>query len=149
MHFKIDDVEELPKQVYLSRQGGRFFISFSYKKSGTVWSEAERLAHFDSLPVEVRADSVLGIDLGVKVPVATSNNQQIGFDNFEIQRLTQQKKRQRQYQRNTLGFRLEELLRNAKLKVAKIMRKPRGNWPRSAPNSAIFVITCVIVRASS
>jgi len=94
------EASKLPKMVWLSRRGARFWISFSYEEDASNIREvADIIESLKEKSEEEQQQAVLAIDLGVKKPLTTSNGEVHGFTVTEAKALTSRENRQLQYQR--------------------------------------------------
>lgn len=90
----------LPKMVWISRQGRRFWLSFSYLvENAEIREESDILESLQNKTAEQQAEAVLGLDLGVKRPVTVSNGAVYGYTPQESARLLSREWRKRKYQR--------------------------------------------------
>ena len=95
--FEISRKVSIPKMLTLSREGGRYFLSFCYedgkkiKKQSELYEELKQTGH-ENL-------NFLGIDRGVKVQSACSDESVFQFTDNEKARLVQKDRRRKQFQR--------------------------------------------------
>jgi putative transposase len=84
-----------PKSLWLRRQGARFWISWSYTVECEVATPEDIVAEVSALSVVRQEAAVLGIDMGVKAPVATSSGDMLGFSPQEARALRRHEKKAR------------------------------------------------------
>lgn len=112
----------LPNMLWLSRRGNKFFISFSYKvEVPELLTEEEILNQVASLPEAEQELSVLGIDVGVKNPVTSSNNVFYNFTPEEEKSILNKQKSKDRYLKKMSKKR--EFAKNNGSKVGKNYKK--------------------------
>ena len=101
-HFVVqtDKASSLPNQLWLSRVGGRFFVSFSYEFEKELKSPHQIIEEVRELPAAEQGDSVTGCDLGVCEPVVLSDNQIYKLSDSQLKTVELKEKRRKQYQRS-------------------------------------------------
>ena len=90
-----------PKSFWLRRQGGRFWISWSYTFEREVATPQAILAEVGALGAAEQDVAVLGIDMGVKAPVTTSSGTMLGFTPQEARALRRHEKKVRRLNKAT------------------------------------------------
>lgn len=90
-----------PNSVWLRRQGARFWISWSYAVERELVPPEQVLSEVDSLAPKEQDAAVLGIDMGVAVPVALSTGAMMGFDGTESRAMIRHEKRIRRLNKQT------------------------------------------------
>jgi len=88
----------VPSMVTISRQGKRFWISFSFDTAIVLRSPKEILAIFQSYPAAQQEALVLGMDVGVVKPVALSNGVDFDFTPEEKKALEKNERSRLKYQ---------------------------------------------------
>ncbi len=73
LKFKAHDEYEVPAAITISQESGKWYVSFSYEKQGTVLSEQELLELYGGMSSESLNTVALGMDRGVVIPLATSD----------------------------------------------------------------------------
>ena len=93
--IRIERTSELgaPKSLWLRRQGARYWISWSYTVERELAPPQTILSEVGALGVAEQDIAVLGIDMGVKTPVATSSGERLGFTRQEVRALRRHEKR--------------------------------------------------------
>ncbi|MDD2610101.1 MAG: transposase [Giesbergeria sp.] len=89
----------LPASIHLSIHAGRWHVSFNYDDGIAEPSVEEITQWLRSFSTAELSSVTLGLDRGVKIPLAASNGQQFDFRAIEKKRLTQQEKRKKRWQR--------------------------------------------------
>lgn len=89
-----------PKMLWLSRQGARFWVSWSYNREvSELRSPDEILKQLKSFSPTQQVDAVLGIDVGIVIPVALSTQESVGFSQTEVKALEKKQRRRLRYQK--------------------------------------------------
>ena len=99
LKFKAHDEYEVPAAITISRESGKWYVSFSYEKQGTVLSEQELLELYGGMSSESLNTVALGMDRGVKIPLATSDGSVHDFSGIQKERLAKKDARKKRYQR--------------------------------------------------
>ena len=97
--FTVHKDYQPPASLHISVHAGRWHISFNYDDNNIEPSEKETadwLMRFDE--TELRKMTV-GLDRGVSLPLAGSDNQQFGFSEKQKQRLSAQERYKKRWQR--------------------------------------------------
>jgi putative transposase len=90
----------LPNQIWVSRVGAKYFLSFSYGiEEKELISPDILLNRFLLMPEEEQEKMTLGLDLGVTIPVMTSEGEAFDYSKEEKRRLAICYKRKQRYQR--------------------------------------------------
>ena len=99
LKFKAHDEYEVPAAITISRESGKWYVSFSYEKQGTVLSEQELLELYGGMSSESLNTVTLGMDRGVVIPLATSDGFMHDFSGIQKERLAKKDARKKRYQR--------------------------------------------------
>lgn len=92
----------IPASLHISVHAGRWHVSFNYDDGIPEFSEkdiAEWLLQFDE--VELRRMTV-GLDRGVNLPLAGSDQQQFGFSEIQQRRIEKQERFKKRWQRRQM-----------------------------------------------
>jgi putative transposase len=120
LKFRAHSDYEVPSTITISTRAGKWFLTFSYSKSGTEPDERELIDHFGSMAVSDLSAVTFGGDLGVAIPLAGSGGEIFDFKLQEKARLLIKEKRKQRYQRRMArqvkgsGRRLRNAVRAAK-----------------------------------
>jgi putative transposase len=91
---------EIPKMVWLRRRGSRFWLSYSYSADmPEVREERTIIEQLSQAPLAYQAEAVVGLDVGVKKPIALSTELDLGYTTAEIAALQRKNTRRLRYQR--------------------------------------------------
>ncbi|MBC7474741.1 MAG: transposase, partial [Candidatus Sericytochromatia bacterium] len=126
LKFKAHKEYNLPKSITISvNPSGHWFISFNSeeivsKESNQIIRTQEELMYEFSLRSDLDK-IVVGLDRGIVVPVATSDNSNYAIDKKIIKRITKKEFRSKHYQRKLSRQQLGSKNRNkTKIKVGKL-----------------------------
>jgi putative transposase len=88
-----------PASITISRDAGKWYVSFTQEIEGVEASEADLIDRFKSMtPGELETITV-GLDRGVVIPVKTSGNHDYGFSEVLTDRLKKTDRRRKRRQR--------------------------------------------------
>lgn len=99
LKFKAHSDYDLPASLTVSRQGGKWFVSFSYTIAETEISEADLVAHFSSMSAAELEPVTLGADRGTVIPLKTSDEESYDFSEIQKQRLRRKEINRKRYER--------------------------------------------------
>ncbi len=88
-----------PASLHLSLEAGRWHVSFSNETATETLSATAIAARLRPLPLAPLEAATLGLDRGVATPVMTSDGQRIVASPVQQQRLAQQERRRKRWQR--------------------------------------------------
>lgn len=81
---------DLPASIVISREAGKWFMSFSYEIDDLSLSEEDLIDHYSAMSADNLVRITLGLDRGVAIPVASSDG--INHDFTEQQKQSLEKK---------------------------------------------------------
>jgi putative transposase len=110
-HMKYD----LPASIVISREAGKWFVSFSYEMKDLSLPEQDLIDHYSAMSADNLDKITQGYDRGVAIPVASS-------DNGTNHDFTEQQKQ---------SLELKELRRKRYERQMARRRKGSGRWVRS------------------
>ena len=160
LKFKAHKEYNLPKSITISvNPSGHWFISFNSEEivnnevdnlDGQITRTKEELMYEFSLRKDLD-EIVVGLDRGVVVPVATSNNSNYSIDNKVLARIAEKEFRAKRYQRKLSRQQLGSKNRNkTKKKIGKLKQyqtNVRQDFCHktshdliSNPNNQVFVL---------
>lgn len=99
LEFKAHRDYEIPASIHLSIHAGRWHISFNYDDAIPEPTEKETTAYLMQFSEAELLAMTLGLDRGVALPLAGSDEQQFGFSKIQQKRLAQQGRRKKRWQR--------------------------------------------------
>lgn len=99
LRFKAHKCFEPPQSLVIAHDAGHWFLSFSYDNAQPEPSEADCLDHLRALSDSELAAATVGIDRGIKIPLATSDHQVYDFSTIQKQRLAHKERYLRRWQR--------------------------------------------------
>jgi len=127
-------VTDLPKQLWVKRQGAKFFLSFSYEEKIGAVDQDTLLKRFVMTPEDKQDAMVLGIDLGVVQPITLSNGDSLGFTPQEQESLQRNEIRKQKYQK--LISKRQVLAKKRKLKTGKNYKKIQAKHSKKSAKIA-------------
>lgn len=89
----------LPASLTISRQGGKWFVSFSYTAAETGVTQADLATHFGSMSASELEPVTLGADRGTATPLMTSDGEPYDFSEIQKQRLRRKEINRKRYER--------------------------------------------------
>ena len=95
------DSHALPSSIRITRLGARFWLSFSYEyePAAAVVPQEKLAERYQQVPAADLEPVTVGLDRGVRKPVATSHGEFYGSPADEAQRLRKKEARKRRWQR--------------------------------------------------
>lgn len=99
LKFKAHTDYGFPAALTISRQGGKWFVSFSYAVAETEISQADLVAHFSSMSASELEPITLGADRGTVIPLMTSEEKPYDFLEIQKQRLLRKEINRKRYER--------------------------------------------------
>ena len=99
LKFKAHDEYQLPSTVTISRHAGKWYLSFSYEKAGSVMTEEELIGLYSGMTEKDLTAITVGLDRGVVTPLAASSGASIDFTDTQKRRLAIKERRKKHYQR--------------------------------------------------
>ncbi len=99
LRFKAHTEYNLPSTITVSRESGKWYVSFSYEKAGAEVPEVELIELYGGMPKEELDLITIGLDRGVNIPTASSIGDKYEFKAVEILRLDRKERRCKRYQR--------------------------------------------------
>ncbi|KAA0911348.1 RNA-guided endonuclease TnpB family protein [Pusillimonas sp. ANT_WB101] len=88
-----------PSSIHLSVQAGRWHVSFNYDDGVAEPTDEETAAWLRGFNTPELTSMTLGLDRGVKTPLAGSNGQQFDFSDIQKKRVAKQIKFKKRWQR--------------------------------------------------
>jgi putative transposase len=88
-----------PNSIVISRQGGKWFVSFSYEDGAAEPDEADILAHYAEMSAAELQEKAEAFDRGVAKPFADSSGQIFDFSPAQKANLARIEKRRHHYER--------------------------------------------------
>lgn len=131
---KTEKATTLPNQIWLSRVGARFFVSFSYEYEKPLILPEEILAKVKTLSPDEQESQVLGCDLGVEEPVVLSNHHKHKLTPQEEAALARKEKRRLKYQRRL--SRQKHMAKITQNKTGKNYQKTKAKLSKSSAQIA-------------
>jgi putative transposase len=89
----------VPRSVWISRVGRRFFLSWSYEFQAQIDDPSVLLDRLALSPPEIQDALVLGIDLGVVKPLALSDGRVLEYNPSEIRKIKHLDKQKKRFQK--------------------------------------------------
>ncbi|MBW1987670.1 MAG: transposase [Deltaproteobacteria bacterium] len=99
LKFKAHTDYDLPASLTISRQAGKWFVSFSNTMPEVEISEADLVAHFSSMSASELEPVTLGADRGTVIPLKTSDGESYDFSEIQKQRLRRKEINRKRYER--------------------------------------------------
>lgn len=123
IRFQADRAYAVPSAIYISIDGGRWYVSFKNEDGQPEFNEIEIATQFESFSREELLERTVGLDRGVAIPVAASSGQTFQFRSVEKRRLQRKEKAIKRWQRK-LARRQQQSARRSKAKkrVAALKR---------------------------
>ena len=97
--FKVHGPYEPPASLHLSVHSGQWHVSFNHDDGVIEPSEAETTAWLRQFDEPALLSMTLGLDRGVAVPLATSDDRKFGFSPVQDRRLLVQERHKKRWQR--------------------------------------------------
>ena len=97
--FKAHHPYQLPASIHISVQAGRWFLSFNYDDTIPEPSEKEIADWLRTFTADELSVVTLGLDRGVVLPIAGSDQQAFVFSLSQKKRLADEEKRKKRWQR--------------------------------------------------
>ena len=97
--FKASDEYSVPSTITISKEAGKWFVSFSYEKAIAVVPEEDLLSHYASMGVESLISITQGNDRGTVIPVATDAGDAYDFTDVQTERMLRKERHAKHYQR--------------------------------------------------
>ena len=90
----------VPKMVWLTRRGARYWLSWSYEQNvPTIRAEHTLLEQLQQSPAALQEARVLGIDMGIKEPICLSTGEALHFTPEELKAIQRKAARRLRYQK--------------------------------------------------
>lgn len=99
LKFKAHTEYGLPSTITVSRENGKWYVSFSYDKAGALMDQAELIDLYRGMSKDDLGQITIGLDRGVCIPAASSSGDIYNFKTVELERLARKERRQKRYQR--------------------------------------------------
>ena len=99
LRFTPSDEYGLPSTITISKNGGKWFVSFSYEKAADVIPEEEISSYYAAMSEEALDQIVQGNDRGKAIPVATNAGATYDFTDVQRERMLRKERHTKQYQR--------------------------------------------------
>ena len=99
LKFKAHDEYQVPSTITVSRHAGKWYLSFSYEKSGSVMTEEELIGLYGGMTEKDLITITVGLDRGVVTPLALSAGDPEDFTKIQKKRLAVKERRKKHYQR--------------------------------------------------
>ena len=144
--------QEVPRSIWVSRIGRRFFLSWSYEFEAEVEEASILLNRLALSPHKIQEAQTLGIDLGVAKPLALSDGRVFELDAEAKAKMLHLDQRKRRYQRRLARCKKGSKNRRKNLeKSAKAQSKTqriRHNFAHQASKTiAESAGTCVVMES--
>ncbi len=97
--FKAHTEYGLPSTVTITREAGKWFLSFSNEKQGVCISEEDLIAYYASMPADKLNEVAVGMDRGVVLPAAMSDGTSHDFTPEQKTNLAAKELRRKRYER--------------------------------------------------
>jgi len=97
--FKASDEYDLPATITISKEAGKWFLSFSYEKDVDRIPEQELIDYYASLSRELLTQITQGHDRGTVIPVATDTGKTYDFTGMQKKRMIRKERRKKHYQK--------------------------------------------------
>ena len=97
--FTPSDEYGLPSTITISKDGGKWFVSFSYLKDAEAIPEEDLISQYASLSEKELDRVVQGYDRGSVIPVATDDGQTYDFSSIQKERMVRKERHAKHYQR--------------------------------------------------
>ena len=114
LRFKAHVEYNLPSTITVSRDNGKWYVSFSYEKAGPEMAKEALIDLYSHMGKQELEQVSVGLDRGWCIPVAESTGDTHGFKKAELFRMARRDRRRKRYQR--------QMARRT---------KGSGNWKRS------------------
>ena len=111
---------QIPNSLVVSRQGGKWFVSFSYDDGTPEPEEADILAHYSAMSKDDLASVAKGYDRGVAIPFMSSENEPYDFSPAQKKHLDRLEKYTKKYQKR--AARCKKGSRRCKKAYARVAR---------------------------
>jgi putative transposase len=90
----------IPKMLYLSRKGARFWFSWSYNiQAKDLRSESQIIEELAAMPKDEQEQMVVGLDLGVIQPLMLSTGLSFDYSEAEKKSLNKKERNKKRYQK--------------------------------------------------
>ncbi len=99
LRFKAHAEYGIPASITISRNSGKWYVSFSYDKVGADMSGESLINLYGGMTQHELEPISIGIDRGVEVPAMDSMGEKYGFKEIEICRMARKERRKKKYQR--------------------------------------------------
>jgi len=99
IYFKAHSEYALPASITITREAGKWFVSFSYEVAAFRLSEEELIGHYSAMSEESLITITHGMDRGVVVSVAVSDATSHDFTSEQKQGLARKEIRRKRYER--------------------------------------------------
>jgi len=99
LKFKAHSEYGLPAALTVSRQAGKWFVSFSHAIAAIEHSEADLVSHFSSMSEAELEPVTLGADRGTVIPLMASAGEPYDFSQTQKQRLHRKEINRKRYER--------------------------------------------------
>ncbi|MEO8837451.1 MAG: transposase [Herbaspirillum sp.] len=97
--FTAHNTYQLPKTIHISITAGRWYVSFNYEDAIPEPTAAETTTWLQQFSAVELAVMTVGLDRGIAIPLAGSNGDNFGFLSIQQQRLSQQERYKKRWQR--------------------------------------------------
>lgn len=114
LRFKAHVEYNLPSTITVSRDSGKWYVSFSFEKAGSEMAKEVLIDLYSHMGKQELEQVSVGLDRGLYIPVAESTGDTHGFKKVELFRMARKDRRRKRYQR--------QMARRT---------KGSGNWKRS------------------
>ncbi len=99
LKFKAHTGYGIPASITISKNNGKWYVSFSYNKSGSETSTESLMDLYGQMSRQDLELISIGLDRGVEVPATDSKGETHGFKDMEILRMERKERRRKKYQR--------------------------------------------------
>ncbi len=99
LEFKAHQEYKVPATIHISVHAGRWHVSFNYDDNIPEPTEQEAIDYLRHFSEAELLQMTNGLDRGVALPLATSEGKQFGFSEVQHNRLAEQERRKKKWQR--------------------------------------------------
>lgn len=101
--FKANIDFKLPATIHISINAGHWHVSFNYDDNIAEPTDKDNTAYLLQFNEAELQSMTVGLDRGVNIPLAGSDDQQFGFSQIQQQRLRKQEQHKKRWQRRLVG----------------------------------------------
>lgn len=139
--YKRHRAHGVPKSIYIAREGGQWFLSFSSDNGEDEYSDAEIGAWLKTFSSDELSKMTVGGDRGVVSPLVISDNAEFVFSEEQKSNLvtleTQKKRQQRKMSRRIKGSRRYNIAKERRAVIARREANIRKDFAHKASRSLV------------